>query len=156
MGLYRPIYFERFNLRPIKPKRQTHFIFGFDSRFVRYSPSYTRTGILGFRFDSSLRRSSLEYSTEKMSSTLLEQTRSNHEEIERLERLVVQDLQTEPSSSKDRLVQGHRVRNTIHSIMRTTEKLVSLCSSSFHSLLSLSALCFGSLWNVLLKLRRIN
>ncbi|KAG5408113.1 hypothetical protein IGI04_004432 [Brassica rapa subsp. trilocularis] len=59
-----------------------------------------------------------------MSSTLLEQTRSNHEEIERLERIVVQDLQTEPSSSKDRLVQGHRVRNMIQSIMRTTEKLV--------------------------------
>ncbi|CAH8384498.1 unnamed protein product [Eruca vesicaria subsp. sativa] len=59
-----------------------------------------------------------------MSSTLLEQTRSNHEEIERLERIVVQDLQTEPSSSKDRLVQGHRVRNMIQSIMRTTEKLI--------------------------------
>ncbi|XP_013614275.1 PREDICTED: splicing factor 3A subunit 3 [Brassica oleracea var. oleracea] len=59
-----------------------------------------------------------------MSSTLLEQTRSNHEEIERLERIIVQDLQTEPSSSKDRLVQGHRVRNMIQSIMRTTEKLV--------------------------------
>ena len=66
-----------------------------------------------------------------MSSTLLEQTRSNHEEIERLERIVVQDLQTEPSSSKDRLVQGHRVRNMIQSIMRTTEKLVRLRSSSF-------------------------
>ncbi|XP_048624567.1 splicing factor SF3a60 homolog [Brassica napus] len=59
-----------------------------------------------------------------MSSTLLDQIRCNHEEIERLERLVVQDLQTHPSSSKDRLVQGHRVRNTIHSIMRTIEKLV--------------------------------
>ncbi|KAF3544399.1 hypothetical protein DY000_02000252 [Brassica cretica] len=59
-----------------------------------------------------------------MSSTLVDQIRCNHEEIERLERLVVQDLQTQPSSSKDRLVQGHRVRNTIHSIMRTIEKLV--------------------------------
>ncbi|KFK25019.1 hypothetical protein AALP_AA8G056400 [Arabis alpina] len=59
-----------------------------------------------------------------MSSTLLEQTRSNHEEIERLERLIVQDLQTEPPSSKDRLVQGHRVRSMIQSIMRSTEKLV--------------------------------
>ncbi|CAN7004841.1 splicing factor SF3a60 homolog [Brassica rapa] len=59
-----------------------------------------------------------------MSSTLLDQIRCNHEEIERLERLVVQDLQTHPSSSKDRLVQGHRIRNTIHSIMRAIEKLV--------------------------------
>ncbi|ESQ40537.1 hypothetical protein EUTSA_v10013305mg [Eutrema salsugineum] len=59
-----------------------------------------------------------------MSSTLLEQTRSNHEEIERLERLVVQDLQTQPPSSRDRLVQGHRVRGMIESIMLNTEKLV--------------------------------
>ncbi|CAG7878916.1 unnamed protein product [Brassica rapa] len=59
-----------------------------------------------------------------MSSTLLDQIRCNHEEIERLERLVVQDLQNESLSSKDRLVQGHRVRNTIHSIMRAIEKLV--------------------------------
>jgi len=59
-----------------------------------------------------------------MSSTLLEQTRSNHEEVERLERLVVEDLQKEPPSSKDRLVQGHRVRHMIESIMLTTEKLV--------------------------------
>lgn len=65
-----------------------------------------------------------------MSSTLLEQTRSNHEEIERLERLVVRDLQTEPPSSKDRLVQGHRVRHMIESIMLTTEKLVRFLSSS--------------------------
>lgn len=64
------------------------------------------------------------------SSTLLEQTRSDHEEIERLERLVGKDLQTEPSSSRDRLVQGHRVRNMIHSIIRTIEKLVCLRSSS--------------------------
>ena len=63
-----------------------------------------------------------------MSSTLLDQIRCNHEEIERLERLVVQDLQNESLSSKDRLVQGHRVRNMIHSIMRAIEKLVSLCS----------------------------
>lgn len=65
-----------------------------------------------------------------MSSTLLEQTRSNHEEMERLERLVVRDLQTEPPSSKDRLVQGHRVRHMIESIMLTTEKLVRFLSSS--------------------------
>ncbi|CAN8257056.1 unnamed protein product [Cochlearia groenlandica] len=59
-----------------------------------------------------------------MSSTLLEQTRANHEEIERLERLVVQDLQAEPPSSKDRLVQGHRVRHMIESIMLNTHKLI--------------------------------
>jgi len=36
----------------------------------------------------------------------------------------VEDLQKEPPSSKDRLVQGHRVRHMIESIMLTTEKLV--------------------------------
>ncbi|KAL6975664.1 hypothetical protein U1Q18_024459 [Sarracenia purpurea var. burkii] len=61
-----------------------------------------------------------------MSSTLLEVTRAGHEEVERLEsekkmpstlleevkrleRLIVKDLQTVPATSKDRLHQGHRV-----------------------------------------------
>ncbi|KAJ0235244.1 Splicing factor SF3a60 [Hirschfeldia incana] len=77
-----------------------------------------------------------------MASTLFEQIRSNHEEIERMERLVVKDLQTEPSTSKERLVQGHRVRNMIQSIMRTIEKLVSSRSSSLFFSISLFALCF--------------
>lgn len=59
-----------------------------------------------------------------MSSTLLEVTRAGHEEIERLERLIVKDLQNEPASSKDRLFQSHRVRNMIDTITATTEKLV--------------------------------
>lgn len=59
-----------------------------------------------------------------MSSTLLEVTRAGHEEIERLERLIVKDLQNEPASSKDRLFQSHRVRNMIDTITITTEKLV--------------------------------
>lgn len=61
-----------------------------------------------------------------MSSTLLEVTRAAHEEVERLERLVVKDLQTEPTSNKDRLFQTHRVRNMIDTITATTEKLVNL------------------------------
>ncbi|XP_044479793.1 splicing factor SF3a60 homolog [Mangifera indica] len=61
-----------------------------------------------------------------MSSTLLEVTRAAHEEVERLERLVVKDLQTEPTSNKDRLFQTHRVRNMIDTITATTEKLVEI------------------------------
>ncbi|XP_044467412.1 splicing factor SF3a60 homolog isoform X2 [Mangifera indica] len=61
-----------------------------------------------------------------MSSTLLEVTRAAHEEVERLERLVVKDLQTEPASNKDRLFQTHRVRNMIDTITATTEKLVEI------------------------------
>lgn len=61
-----------------------------------------------------------------MSSTLLEVTRAAHEEVERLERLVVKDLQTEPNSNKDRLVQSHRVRNMIDTITATTERLIEI------------------------------
>lgn len=59
-----------------------------------------------------------------MSSTLLEVTRASHEEVERLERLIVKELQNEPASGKDRLLQSHRVRNMIDTIMSTTDKLV--------------------------------
>ncbi|CAH8292686.1 unnamed protein product [Eruca vesicaria subsp. sativa] len=59
-----------------------------------------------------------------MASTLIEQIRSNHEEIERLERVVVEDLQTQSSSKKQRLAHGHRVRNMVHSIMRSIDNLV--------------------------------
>ncbi|THG10044.1 hypothetical protein TEA_028115 [Camellia sinensis var. sinensis] len=61
-----------------------------------------------------------------MSSTLLEVTRAGHEEVERLERLIVKDLQNEPASSKDRLFQNHRVRNMIDEITSTTLKLVEI------------------------------
>lgn len=61
-----------------------------------------------------------------MSSTLLEVTRASHEEIERLERVIVKDLQTEPATNKDRLYQSHRVRNFIEQIIDTTHKLVDI------------------------------
>ncbi|XP_030510588.1 splicing factor SF3a60 homolog [Cannabis sativa] len=61
-----------------------------------------------------------------MSSTLLEVTRSAHEEVERLERLIVKELQTDPSSNKDRLFQSHRVHHMIDTITVTTEKLVDI------------------------------
>ncbi|CAN6709374.1 unnamed protein product [Malus baccata var. baccata] len=61
-----------------------------------------------------------------MSSTLLEQTRAAHEEVERLERLIVKDFMNEPPSSKDRLYQGHRVRQLIDTITSTTEKLIEI------------------------------
>ncbi|PQQ04247.1 splicing factor SF3a60 homolog [Prunus yedoensis var. nudiflora] len=61
-----------------------------------------------------------------MSSTLLEVTRAGHEEVERLERLIVKDFQNEPPSSKDRLYQGHRVRHMIDTISSTTERLIEI------------------------------
>ncbi|KZV17186.1 splicing factor 3A subunit 3 [Dorcoceras hygrometricum] len=61
-----------------------------------------------------------------MSSTLLEVTRASHEEVERLERIIVKDLQTEPPTNKDRLCQSHRVRNMIEQITSTTHKLIEI------------------------------
>ncbi|MED6211384.1 hypothetical protein PIB30_073195 [Stylosanthes scabra] len=61
-----------------------------------------------------------------MSSTLLEVTRASHEEVERLERVIVKDLQNEPASNKDRLFQSHRVRNMIDTITSTTHKLIEI------------------------------
>ena len=87
-----------------------------------------------------------------MSSTLLEVTRSAHEEVERLERLIVKDLQNEPTSNKDRLFQSHRVRNMIDTIISTTDKLVLSLSLSilflFPYLCSiLSLLAMNRMWN---------
>ncbi|KAL8171503.1 hypothetical protein V2J09_023307 [Rumex salicifolius] len=61
-----------------------------------------------------------------MSSTLLDVTRASHEEVERLERLAVQELQTDPASNRDRLFQSHRVRLMIEHIISTTDKLVEI------------------------------
>ncbi|BAT78813.1 hypothetical protein LR48_Vigan04g159600 [Vigna angularis] len=61
-----------------------------------------------------------------MSSTVLEVTRAAHEEVERLERLIVKELQNEPGTNKERLYQSHRVRNMIDTITSTTEKLIGI------------------------------
>lgn len=56
--------------------------------------------------------------------SMLEQIRSNHEEIERLEQLVMKDLKTEHPSPMKQLLQGHRLRSMTNSIILKTEKLV--------------------------------
>lgn len=61
-----------------------------------------------------------------MSATLLEATRAYHEEVERLERTIVKDLQNDPTSNRDRLHQSHRVRSMIDQISNTTYKLVCI------------------------------
>eukprot|EP01018_Ginkgo_biloba_P003226 Gb_06863 [translate_table: standard] len=68
-----------------------------------------------------------------MSSTLLDVTRGAHEEVERLERLVVKDLQREPATNKERLYQSHRVRNMIDNIMLTTDKLIEIYEDKDHA-----------------------
>ncbi|KAI3783572.1 hypothetical protein L1987_42656 [Smallanthus sonchifolius] len=59
-----------------------------------------------------------------MSSTLLELTRAAHEDVERLERLIVKVLQNELATYKERLRQNHRVRYMIGQIIPITHKLV--------------------------------
>eukprot|EP00245_Coleochaete_scutata_P011206 TRINITY_DN4114_c0_g1_i1.p1 TRINITY_DN4114_c0_g1~~TRINITY_DN4114_c0_g1_i1.p1 ORF type:complete len:513 (-),score=146.40 TRINITY_DN4114_c0_g1_i1:146-1684(-) len=61
-----------------------------------------------------------------MSSTLLEQTRAAHEELERLERLVVKDLQQDLKTHRERLFQSHRVKNVVEEMLMETSKLVDI------------------------------
>lgn len=59
-----------------------------------------------------------------MASTLLELTRQKHEDVERLERLIVQDLRGEAKTHRDKLLQSHRVRGYLDVIQRNAAELV--------------------------------
>lgn len=56
-------------------------------------------------------------------ATLLEQTRASHEEMEKLERIIVKDFQQEIKSHKQRLFQGHRVSQRLDAIQTAAGKL---------------------------------
>jgi hypothetical protein len=57
-------------------------------------------------------------------ATLLEATRAKHEEIERLERLIVTELSREARTHKSRLLQGHRVGAMVDRIVARAAQLV--------------------------------
>ncbi|KAL5219292.1 hypothetical protein ABZP36_019976 [Zizania latifolia] len=59
-----------------------------------------------------------------MASTVLEATRAKHEDLERLERLAVRELQREPANARERLYQSHRVRHMLDLVISTSGKLV--------------------------------
>lgn len=59
-----------------------------------------------------------------MASTVLEATRAAHEDMERLERLAVRELQRDPANARDRLFQSHRVRHMLDLVISTSDKLV--------------------------------
>ncbi|KAF8676295.1 hypothetical protein HU200_047172 [Digitaria exilis] len=61
-----------------------------------------------------------------MASTVLEATRAAHEDLERLERLAVRELQRDPANSRDRLFQSHRVRHMLDLVVSTSDKLVEI------------------------------
>ena len=92
-----------------------------------------------------------------MSGTLLEQTRADHEEVERLERLIVKDLQREVRTQKERLHQNHHVRNMldIHTHTDRGRKKRILSSSNillFCTYCLLSLFSHGSLTKALIRL----
>jgi TolA-binding protein len=66
----------------------------------------------------------IKHEDASMSATLLEQTRAAHEEVERLEKCVVQELQRDTKSHKERLHQNHRVNNMLLASLASTAKLV--------------------------------
>lgn len=81
----------------------------------------------------------------EMSGTLLEQTRAAHEEIERLERCIVQELQRETKSHKERLHQNHRVNNMRHAILEATARLVRPSFPSFFTSVPLLAVLYNAM-----------
>ncbi|GAB4814775.1 hypothetical protein N2152v2_001821 [Parachlorella kessleri] len=82
-----------------------------------------------------------------MASTLLEQTRQFHEDVERLERLIVRDFKNEAKSHKEKLMQAHRVRQMLDTIQERTAHLASreemLAGSLQGSLCGYIRMCWG-------------
>lgn len=66
-----------------------------------------------------------------MASTLLEQTRQYHEDMERLERLIVKEFQNEPRTHKEKLRQSHRVRAMLDLIQERASQLVRIEKKNF-------------------------
>eukprot|EP00897_Mesotaenium_endlicherianum_P007234 jgi/Mesen1/6539/ME000334S05877 len=61
-----------------------------------------------------------------MAATVLEQTRAAHEDNERLERLIVKDLQQDVKGHKERLHQNHRVASFVDQIVTNSARLVEV------------------------------
>lgn len=61
-----------------------------------------------------------------MASTLLEQTRQLHEDIERSERLVAKDLKRTKTKYKDKLQQDHRTKILVDEVQEKSRRLVCL------------------------------
>eukprot|EP00959_Pyramimonas_sp_CCMP1952_P115971 2424329-Pyramimonas_sp.AAC.1 len=63
-------------------------------------------------------------------ATVIEQTRAYHEEMEKMERLIVKDFQQEAKTHRERLYQSHRVSNLIDKITDRATKLRKLYDDS--------------------------
>lgn len=49
-----------------------------------------------------------------------------HEDLERLERIIVKDLKRDVKSHKEKMMQSHRVRRRLDSMQESARKLVCL------------------------------
>ena len=61
-----------------------------------------------------------------MASTLLEETRQQHEDMERLERLIVTEFKRETKTHKEKLLQGYRVRQMLDTLQQRAKSLTSV------------------------------
>ncbi|KAG1663564.1 hypothetical protein FOA52_013184 [Chlamydomonas sp. UWO 241] len=61
-----------------------------------------------------------------MADTLLEQTRALHEDLERMERIIVKDFKQEVKTYVDKLQQNHRVRKRLGSMQEAASKLLRI------------------------------
>lgn len=52
-----------------------------------------------------------------------------HEEIERLERLIVKDFKNDVKGHREKLAQGHRVRKMLDEIQAQSQRLVRCCTA---------------------------
>jgi splicing factor 3A subunit 3 len=61
-----------------------------------------------------------------MASTLLEETRQLHEDIERLERLIVKEFKLDASTHKEKLLQTYRARQMLELMQQRAKALLSI------------------------------
>ncbi|KAH7856209.1 hypothetical protein Vadar_033946 [Vaccinium darrowii] len=95
-----------------------------------------------------------------MSSTLLEVTGASHEEVERLERIIVKDLQKESASSKDAIREYHRRHpaahvvdgNEEHKELLKEEPWIEFTGEEFHGSFSVAFALLTSVYYISRKL----
>jgi len=58
-----------------------------------------------------------------MSSTWLEQTRATHEEVERLQRFLIDEMKRAPKNHKENVIQSHNVNNALDRIVEGSKRL---------------------------------
>ncbi|KAK5575665.1 hypothetical protein RB653_006798 [Dictyostelium firmibasis] len=68
-----------------------------------------------------------------MSSSLLEKTRSLHENFERYELLIENEMKTEPKTTKERVLQSHRVNHYLNSSVECSKSLINIYTDSDQS-----------------------